>query len=89
MNYKAQLLEDLKDIQQKLSQIIGQDLGRRNNSFEEVIVPIDCIDEGDLVDLCMQRSDERGSGCDAPAEISEWPTSSDGSCESSRAFSPK
>ena len=30
-----------------------------------------CIEGRVLVDLCGQRSEERGSGCDAPAEISD------------------
>ena len=34
----------------------------------------------------MQRSGERGSGCNAPAEIYKLPTSADGSCKSSEGF---
>ena len=85
-NYKKQLEEELKDIRQKLGKIVGQDLGRKTSSFVEATLPIDCIEEGILVDHCGQRSEERGSGCDAPAEISDWPTSSDGVSESSKGL---
>ena len=33
-----------------------------------------CIEGCDLVDLCNQRSGQRGSGCDAPAASFELPT---------------
>ena len=52
----------------------------------EATSPVNCIEGGVLVDLCMQRSGERGSGCDAPAEIYKLPTSADGSCKSSEGF---
>ena len=45
-----------------------------------------CIERRVMVDLCGQRSEERGSGCDAPAEISNWPTSSDGAGKSSKGL---
>ena len=32
----------------------------------EATSPVKCIEGGVLVDLCMQRSGKRGSGCDAP-----------------------
>ena len=32
------------------------------------------IEGGVLVDLCKQRSGERGSGCNAPEEIFKSPT---------------
>ena len=85
-DYKVQLKKDLEDIRQKLGQILGQDLGRKTSSFAEATLPSDRIEEGILVDLCVQRSEERGSGCDAPAEISKWPTSSDGACEFSEGL---
>ena len=78
--------KDLKDIRQKLSQVLGQDLARSNSSVAEATSLVDCIEEGVLVDLCMQRSGERGSGCDAPAEIYEFPTSADRSCKASEGF---
>ena len=84
--YKKQLEEELKDIRQKLGQIVGSDPGRKIRSFVEATHPIDCIDEGILVDLCGQRSEEKGSGCDDPAEISNWPTSSDGAGKSSKGL---
>ena len=35
--------------------------------------PDSCIEGNVLVDLCTQRSGQRGSGCDAPAEAEELP----------------
>ena len=35
--------------------------------------PASCIEGNVLVDLCTQRSGQRGSGCDAPAEAEELP----------------
>ena len=52
----------------------------------EATSPVNCIEGGVLVDLCMQKSGERGSGCNAPAEICKLPTSADGSCKSSEGF---
>ena len=57
--YKAQLQKDLKDIRQKLSQVLGQDLTKSDNSFVEATSPVKCIEAGVLVDLCMQRSGKR------------------------------
>ena len=64
--YKAQLQKDLKNIRQKFSQVLGQDLAKSDNSFVGATSPVKCIEGGVLVDLCMQRSGKRGSGCDAP-----------------------
>ena len=64
--YKAQLQKDLKDIRQKLSRVLGQDLAKSDNSFLEATSPVKCTEGGVLVDLCMQRSGKRRSGCDAP-----------------------
>ena len=64
--HKAQLQKDLKDIQQKLRRIMGKNLVKSDNSFVEATSPVNCIEGGVLVDLCMQRSGKRGSGCDAP-----------------------
>ena len=58
--YKAQLQKDLKDIWQKLSRVLGKDLDKSNNSFVEATSPVNCIEGGVLVDLCMQRSGKRG-----------------------------
>ena len=82
-DYKAQLKKDLEDIRQKLSQVLGRDLGQSEHSTVEATSPVSCIEGGVLVDLCEQRSGERGSGCDAPAEIYEMPTSVDRSCKTS------
>ena len=78
--YKAQLQKDLKDIRQKLSRVLGKDL---DNSFVEATSPVKCIEGGVLVNLCMQRSGKRGSGCNAPNEADRYPTSADGSFKSS------
>ena len=40
----------------------------------EATSPVNCIEGGILVDLCKQRSGERGSGCNAPEEIYKSPT---------------
>ena len=40
----------------------------------EATRPVNCIEEGVLVDLCKQRFGERGSGCNAPEEIYKSPT---------------
>ena len=86
VDYKAQLQKDLKDIRQKLSQVLGRDLARSNNSFVEATSPVKCIEGCVLVDLCMQRSGKRGSGCDAPNEADKFPRSADGSFEASKGF---
>ena len=86
--YKAQLQKDLKDIRQKLSRVLGQDLAKSNNSFVEATSPVKCIEGGILVDLCMQWSGKRGSGCDAPNEADRFPRSADGSFKSSEGFPP-
>ena len=64
--YKAQLEKDLQDIQHKLSRILGRNLAKNDRSFVEATSPVKCIEGGVLVDLCMQRSGKRGSGCDVP-----------------------
>ena len=40
----------------------------------EATGPDECIEGSVLVDLCMQRSGQRGSGCDAPNASEELPT---------------
>ena len=72
--YKDQLKRDLEDIRQKLSQILGRDLGNSGHLNVEATRPVNCIEGGVLVDLCKQRSGERGSGCNAPEEIYKSPT---------------
>ena len=86
VDYKAQLQKDLKDIRQKLSQVLGRGLARSNNSFVEATSLVKCIERGVLVDLCMQRSGKRGSGCDAPNEADKFSRSADGSFEASKGF---
>ena len=39
----------------------------------EATDPDDCIEGNVLVDLCRQRSSQRGSGCDAPIASIETP----------------
>ena len=84
--YKAQLQKDLQDIRQKLSQVLGKDLAKSDKSFVEATSPVNCIEGGVLVDLCMQRSGKRGSGCDAPNEADRFPRSADGSFKASKGF---
>ena len=76
--YKAQLKKDLKDIRQKLSRVLGQDLGQSDNQFVEAKGPVKCIEGSVLVDLCMQRSGRRGSGFYAPKVADGFPKSSEG-----------
>ena len=45
-----------------------------------------CIEGSVLVDLCMQRSGRRGSGCDTPKSADRFPKSSDGSRKVSEGF---
>ena len=85
-DYKAQLQKDLKDIRQKLSLVLGQDLAKSEHSNVEATSPVNCIEGGVLVDLCMQRSCNRGSGCNAPNEADRFPTSADGSFKSSEGL---
>ena len=49
----------------------------------EATRPVNCIEGGVLVDLCKQRSGERGSGCNGPEEIFKSPTLADISWRSS------
>ena len=76
--YKAQLQKDLKDIRQKLSRVLGQDLDKSGNPFVEATGPVKCIEGSVLVDLCMQKSGKRGSGCDAPKSSDGIPKASEG-----------
>ena len=84
--YKAQLQKDLKDIRQKLSRVLEKDLAKSDNSFVEATSPVNCIEGSFLVDLCMQRSGKRGSGCDAPNEADRFPRLADGSFKSSEGL---
>ena len=72
--YKDQLKRDLEDIRQKLSQVLGRDRGKSGHLNVEATSPFNCIAGDILVDLCKQRSGERGSGCNAPEEIYKSPT---------------
>ena len=51
-DYKAQLKKDLEDIRQKLSQVLGRDLGQSEHSNVEATSPVSCIEGGVLADLC-------------------------------------
>ena len=55
-------------------------------SFVEATSPVKCIEGGVLVDLCMQRSGKRGSGCDAPKSADRFPRSADGFFKASEGF---
>ena len=81
--YKDQLKRDLEDIRRKLSQVLGRDLGENGHLNMEATRPVNCIKGGVLVDLCKQRSGERGSGCNGPEEIFKSPTLADISWRSS------
>ena len=84
--YKAQLQKDLKDIRQKLSRVSGKNLDKSDNSFVEATSPVKCIEGGILVDLRMQRSGKRGSGCDAPKSADRFSRSADGSFKASKGL---
>ena len=84
--YKAQLGKDLQDIQDKLSRILWRKLVKNDRSFVKETSPVKCIEGGVLVDLCMQRSDKRGSGCDVPNKGEKLPRSADGSLGASKGF---
>ena len=77
--YKAQLQKDLEDIWQKISRVLGKDLDKSDNSFVEAVGPVKRIEGSVLVDLCLQRSGKRGSGCDVPE-------SADGFSKPSKGF---
>ena len=83
---KAQLKKDLEDIRQKLCQVLGKELDKKEHSNMEATSPVNRIEEGVSVDLCEQRSGERGSGCNAPEEIYKSPTLANVSCKSSEGF---
>ena len=76
--YKAQLRKDLKDIRQKFSRVLGQILDKSGNPFVEATGPDKRIEGSVLVDICMQRSGRRGSGCDAPKTSDGFPKESEG-----------
>ena len=84
--YKTQLGKDLQDIQDKLSRILGRKLVKNDRSFVKETSPVKCIEGSVLVDLCMQRSVKRGSGCDVPNKDEKLPRSADGSLGASKGF---
>ena len=84
--YKAQLQKDLKDIRQKHSGVLGQDLDKSDNPFVEATGPVKSIEGSVLVDLCMQRSGRRESGCDAPKASEGFPKASEGFPKASEGF---
>ena len=84
--YKAQLQKDLKDIWQKFSRVLGKDLNKSDNPTVEATSLVKSIEGSVLVDLCMQRSGKRGSGCDAPKSADRFPKFSDGLSKSSEGF---
>ena len=84
--YKAQLGKDLQDIQDKLSRILGRKLVKNDSSFVKETSLVKSIEGGVLVDLCMQRSGKRGSGCDVPNKGKKLPRSADGSLGVSKGF---
>ena len=84
--YKAQLQKDLKDIRQKFNRVLGKDLDKSGNPFVEATGPVKSIEGSVLVDLCMQRSGRRGSGCDAPKTSDRFLKSSEGFQKASEGF---
>ena len=52
----------------------------------EATSPVKCVEGGVLVDLCMQRSGKRGSGCDVPNKAGKFPRSANRSMEASKGF---
>ena len=79
---KVQLKEDLEDIRQKLCRVLGKELAKK-----EATRPVNRMEEGVSVDLCEQRSGERGSGCNAPEEIYKSHTLANVFYNSSECFS--
>ena len=59
---RVQILGDAKDLPSELRAIV------------EATGPDDYIEGSVLVDLCTQRSGQRGNGCDAPNTSEEFPT---------------
>ena len=51
----------------------GEDLSTDLQAVVDAAGPDSCIEGNVLVDLCTQRSGQRGSGCDAPNEAEELP----------------
>ena len=84
--YKAHLQKDLKDIRQKFSRVLGQDLDKSDNPFVEATGPVERIEGSVLVDLCMQKSGGRESGCDAPKASEGFPKASEGFPKASEVF---
>ena len=68
--------------------ILGEekDLPADLRELVEALDPDKCIEGGVLVDLCMQRSDRRGSGCDVPNMGKKLPRSADVSSRASKGF---
>ena len=81
-DYKVQLKEDLEDIRQKLCRVSGKGL-----AIKEATRPVNRMEEGVSVDLCEQRSGERGSGCNSPEEIYKSHTLANVFYNSSEGFS--
>ena len=48
--------------------------GELPDDLQAIVEATDCIEGSVLVDLCRQRSGQRGSGCDAPEASLELPT---------------
>ena len=81
-DYKVQLKKDLEDIRQKLCRVLGKELAKK-----EATSPVNRMEEGVSVDLCEQRSGERGSGCNVPEEIYKSHTLANVLYDSSEGFS--
>ena len=63
----------------------GEPLPSDLQTIVDAVGPDSWIEGSVLVDLCKQRSEEGGSGCNAPGEISELPISLTFGCDSCRS----
>ena len=86
-DYKVQLKKDLEDIRQKLCRVLGKGLAKKEPLNMEATRPVNRMEEGVSINLCEQRSGERGSGCNAPQEIYKSHTLANVFYKSSEGFS--
>ena len=59
----------------------GEPLPADLQTIVDAAGPDSCIEGSTLVDLCKQRSEEGGSGCNAPAEVEELPVPLASGCD--------
>ena len=95
-NKRKWIINSLDQIQRKwlipLGRVRVKILGEEKDlpaDLRELVEALDldkCIEGGVLVDLYMQRSDRRGSGCDVPNMGKKLPRSADVSSRASKGF---